>query len=96
MDHETRIQSMEGGRDRVFSDRGQVTASYTNPRVPARVQTVSKEVTDRLIKEGVLRYVDQEEMPSYRREVGEGNQARQYIVTTEKPSNTTISNIIPM
>ena len=60
------------------------------------VQTVSKEVTDRLIKEGVLRYVDQEEMPSYRREVDEGNQARQYIVTTEKPSNTTISNIIPM
>ena len=54
-------------------------------------------MTDRLIQEGVLRYVDQEETASYRREGGEGDQARQYIVTTDKPScNTTISSITAM
>ena len=53
-------------------------------------------MTDRLIQEGVLRYVDQEETASYRREGGEGDQARQYIVTTDKPSrDTTISSITP-
>ena len=42
MDHETRIQGMEFGRDRVSSDRRKITSYSNNPRVPAKVHTVSR------------------------------------------------------